>query len=85
MTSVQKAVEDCMTTIFDDVSIHPSGVITAWKNGGRVQIVPYRPDGELWGWKVALTDRRGNIQVFANTADYAIRLVHKIQKWGWEQ
>lgn len=80
---IQRTVENCIGEIFDNYSVHPSGVITARKNGYKVQILPMREDGgNLTGWAYHFEDPTGGVQVAANTADRAGIMINRIQVWA---
>lgn len=87
MHSKQQAVEESMAAIFDNLSIHPSGVVTAWHDSPRgryiVKILPKRENGVLWGWKYSFRDPEGNETVSANTEDHARVMIGRIQRWRW--
>lgn len=81
--NLQRVVEDCMAAIFDDLSIHPSGVITAHRKGHRVRVTPVKEDGEVVSWSYVFTDRHGNQAVSANTVSHAAVMIGRIQRWSW--
>lgn len=79
----QRVVEDCMAAIFDDLSVHPSGAITGYKKGFKVQVFPRRIKGELESWAYVFSDRHGNETVAGNTAGYEQVMIGRIQRWAW--
>lgn len=84
---IQKVVEECVSALTDDFSVHPSGVIILWPKSkvGTLSIIPKREDdGKLWGWSLQIT-KKDSATDEAFAVEDAQKLVLRVAKWRWAQ
>lgn len=83
--NIQRALEQAVSKLSDDFSVHPTGTIIVRSGEERLVILPVRnPDESLWGWKYRIHFADGSIAVAADSVAHVKRLVSKIQQWRWQ-